>query len=169
MKALLGALLLAGCAGARPPAPVCVTACGMLTAAGRCEELKKQERRIVRELGGTLGLTRADVCEALKGWTVEVHRHDDKKDAKCSGQAWLLSPGFCALGYTHIDTRVVEVGDDRWETNALAHELVHVADFAALGHAGHCLWQHRGVKDALERLTGVPDWTPPEKSCVDSK
>lgn len=149
----------------------CETHCGM-RAPSNCEELQQLEDRVLDEFPKfSDGWSRADVCNALDGWSVAVHTvsETDRMACKQYGASWLLGfyegKAFCVAGYTHEGAKVVELLDDEWLTNPLAHELVHVVDIATKGDTGHCAWRERGIKDALKRINGVADYSAPEKDC----
>lgn len=169
MRALLAAaLVLVSCAtiGAGGGRPLCVTPCGMTSTEGDCEALQRFEGRALHLLSlRVFEFNEARMCRALKGWRVETHRIDPIVDKGCAPEGWRLFPGFCAAGYTHLDTQVIELSNTQWETNALAHELAHVADRDLTGKVGHCRWSDPGLRIALEDLTGSSDPSEPEPAC----
>ncbi len=70
------------------------------------------------------------------------------------------------LGYTHIETRTIDVIGPGLHGEVLGHEMVHVVDYAQLGHAGHCGWKTRGVTAAIYRLTGDHDLSETFEECL---
>lgn len=179
-RLLAAAVLLWSCAtmhGAGGPGP-CHTPCGMTTIEADCETLQRYEGQILRRL--ELGVTdyhERRMCRAINGWTVRLHRHDALPDKLCAADSWVLfidlwtGRPFCAGGYTHPDTKVIELGTTadaggfEWQPSALAHEITHVVDIDVTGRVGHCRWADPGLKMAIADLTGESDNTPPEASC----
>lgn len=137
----------------------------MTAAAGDCESLQRYESRIIHRLGSVGPFEERRMCRALKGWRVELHRHDPKLDVKCSERSWQLFVGFCAAGYTHPDTKVIEIGDLDWHSSRLAHEIVHVVDIDVTGKEGHCRWADASLITALNELALWPDPSRPESDC----
>lgn len=139
----------------------CATRCG-LKAPGNCVELQGLEDEFLWRMTGPLKTDPGSMCTALGEWTAYVHVYKHSDHIVCpSGGAWPLPlSGACALGYTHAETRGIEVTSLEWHQNALPHELVHAVEIVTAEHAGHCAWESRGIKGALQTLTGVRDWTP---------
>lgn len=94
-------------------------------------------------------------CEALDGWTVNVHAFYTVEDlAACNSGAWVYSPGVCILGFTHEVTRRLEIDRGPLQTGSLVHEITHVVDRAHRGELNHCKWRARGLRSAIEAVTG---------------
>lgn len=132
----------------------------MTTTEGDCESLQRFEGLAVAKLGTLPGWDSDRVCASLKGWKIELH----PKDRRCTHGGWLLFEGFCAAGYTHIDTKTIELASTDWRPSALAHEMCHVMDYKKLGHDGHCLWNERR-RSVLTYLMQHDDYTRPEATC----
>lgn len=110
----------------------------------------------VPEWGG-----RKAVCEALKGWRIELHERDPVDGIRCepyTGELawWDFGLHACLAGYTHRETHSVEVGNLDGQ-GALAHELVHAIDYSQGIPVGHCHWKERGILKALKEITGADD------------
>lgn len=160
-RARLAGLLLGGlmsCAAAKGRPSGCVTACGMEAETARCGALQRFEKRVVRVLANNVtGWDSKQVCAALDGWTVQVHVR--ALDEVCDVPSWSPAPisDLCVVGFTHPAAQVLEVDSDRWETNSLAHEMVHAIDFKSAGKLiGHCSWADRGIWKTLSKITGEP-------------
>lgn len=168
-RLLLALVLLSGCAHAKPRPFLCRTTCG-LTAPGisraECSALQDVERDTTIQLARYVaGWDEAKVCNALAGWTVEIHQFKPSDPIACGQGNW--HTGFlCVLGYTHQERRAVEVGSTDWRSGALAHELVHVTTIGLENTVGHCRWQERGIKAALRDINGWADNTRPEADCA---
>ena len=150
----------------RPTPQTCQTRCGLRSPAG-CPALQALEDRAVRAFGRLDWGGPEAVCAALQGWRIRVHPRRESDDIACSPRAWVLSAGLCALGYTHVESREVELPDTDFESNVIAHELVHVLDLTIHGHAGHCEWYSRGIKTALLEIQGLEDTSEAESSCAE--
>jgi hypothetical protein len=172
VRPLLAALMLlasASLAGDPPRKPLhsCITACGLRADLdeGKCEALNVAEARILRLYSLKVPEFKPGfaACMALDGWTVKVHKRT-KLDEACSIDSWLearfWTHPLCVYGYTHRDQHVIELADDAFTFNALAHELGHVLDHAfGTAQGDHCGWERRGLKDAILKATGEPDLT----------
>lgn len=148
----------------RPNLP-CVTRCG-LQGPSNCVELAGIEARAVEVFGRLDWGGPEQVCRALNGWQIKLHKYRYSDGVGCEGKAWVLYPGACALGYTEEATKEIELPDDNWREGALTHELVHALDLSLHGKAGHCLWGARGVKAGIEEIQGYPDESRAERWCV---
>lgn len=147
----------------RPPTPECITPCG-IRAPGNCETLQALERRAVRVFGDLGWGGPKGVCAALNGWELARHYRRPSDGVACGPRAWAVA-GFCVRGYTHVNTRTIELPDLEWRDGALTHELVHVLDLAVFDRAGHCAWEARGIKAALLEIQGYPDESDSESTC----
>ena len=134
----------------------------MQSAEGSCRALKKFENRFLRVSAQKIrGWDEETTCKALAGWRIEVHPLDQVDMTFC-GTSWLFANSLCIIGYTHVAERTIELLNTDFQHNALAHELVHVVDYATIGHSGHCNWKARGVLNMIEAVTGERE---EEKEC----
>jgi hypothetical protein len=177
LRVLLALLCLLACA-AVPPKPEdgklqeCETPCGLkafVYSEAQCASLKRFEARDQAEFGKDVTLfTPKDMCAAEEGWMIIVHKQTDQDRLECTDGAWLMPAGatkMCVIGYTHEGLHVVELSDDDFQHNSLAHELVHVTTIHKFKYTNHCGWAERGIKKALLAVTGSEDDTYPGADC----
>ena len=139
--------------------PDCVSFCGIHAITDHCREFQKLEQRALSNFGKVKGWEGLDLCGALAGWVIMPHARIPADDA-CGPDAWAYAtdPLMCVIGYTHEGLGLIELQTTSdWKATPLAHELAHVLDIKALGHAGHCHWTRRGIKAAIKATTGVAD------------
>jgi hypothetical protein len=137
----------------------CVTMCGMRAryeSLEDCEDLRRTESRTLAKYDKRVKWFSWNAgCLALRGWRVERHEFLST-DLKCPGLGWSVGTtehSLCVVGWTDVDNRKVEVMPIvSWSASSLPHEMGHVM----LG-LGHCGWKNRGVKRALEDVTGETD------------
>lgn len=176
MKALI-LLSVLSCAGAPAAperlAPKCLTPCGLEADFGpkACGELMAAERAAIDAYALHVPefKDKAADCRALHGWAVMVHQKI-KADKRCDtgdhawifGQGWLKDP-LCVVGYTYFAAQLIELTDEHAAVNAFAHEIGHVLDHYWKMEAKcnlHTGWKKRGLKAAIQDVTGAPDWSP---------
>lgn len=141
--------------------PPCTTRCGM-RGPGNCGELQRLEDAAVRVFARQVhGWSEPLICSALHGWTLQTHERTLLDKFTCGTIGWTMKADngipACFLGYTWIEHHTIEVTDQRWSSNALAHEMVHAIDFSTGHPVGHCRWMQRGIKPALLEITGELD------------
>ncbi len=171
VRRLMAALVcLTSCAtaptqAAAKPAPGCVTTCGLRASGVDCDALQALEDSALKNFErytDTISHDRA--CAAFNGW--EIVEHPMSPDDTCQPYGWTVVRRLCVSGYTHLERKQIELLTTKQLLRGpLAHELAHVADYSALGHAGHCRWLQRGIKRALMEITGVWDASKPESDC----
>lgn len=168
MRPLLLALLaLSACATASATPRRCVTTCGLVSNQGNCFGLQLLESRVLKTFDRYVdNWTQAQVCSALAGWEIRIHKRTPEDDG-CGTRGWMLHPHFCVAGFTNVERKQIELPDTLWTSGALSHELVHVVDLKLYGVAGHCRWGERGVNHALQTITGVDNPGQPERTCPD--
>lgn len=175
-RLLFPLLLLASCAAGRHnlssqpnDGPACMTPCGLIAKPKSCKALKAAELKILAAYAENVPEWTADeMCAAMKGWVLIVHKMKPKDEA-CRAlypypDVWTFG-NLCITGYTHWQIKVVEIGNEDWGHNALAHELGHVFSVSTGVGLGHCDWEARGIKAALKSATGKDDPTPSEGEC----
>lgn len=168
MKRLLSAaVLLLACAHAPGAgAGICRTRCGESATEGDCESLQRYEARAIRLLSLRVFEFREErICKALNGWKIEIHHHDPLLDKSCPERGWELFKGFCAGGFTHADTKVIEIGTSNWAESPLVHEMAHVADYDLTGRVGHCRWSDPGLLSVMQEMIGETEITRPGPEC----
>lgn len=143
----------------------CLTKCGM-RAEVECAQLQKLESAWVSAFATVYEEKPSKVCEALNGWRVVRHKVTPSDAIACRSNrgAWSLrGHGMCVVGFTRDEEKILEVNEAPWARGSLSHEMVHAVDLYFYGRAGHCAWEARGVKDALEKVTG--EYDPSEPDC----
>ncbi len=167
---LLPLLFLWACAAAHPiPSPLvdCKTPCGLhiITAGTECPAAKSTEARLLTALALDTLIDPVQACAAFDGWTVIAHGAATLKDQLMCDPGWWQ--GICVVGYTFDQFKLVEVSDEDWAHNALAHELIHVISLHLWQREGHCRWYEMGILNALKIVTGSWDYTRPEADCAE--
>lgn len=161
---LLTLVALEGCAHH------CVTDCGLVVdlAPQECTALRVQEGRTLDAFEHQVGWLRGSTCPLLNQWSIVAHTFVERDKLCGVDGAWVLSGGFCVQGYTHAETRTIELPDFRFQTNAFSHELVHVVQLGSWGDSavGHCWWAELGIKAALREAGAEEDSARVPSDCA---
>lgn len=164
-RLVAAAVLLLSCAtiDGAGGVPACTTRCGLTSTEGDCESLQRYEARVLRRFAGVFD--EGKTCSALRGWRVQLRRHDPLLDKGCTEYGWKLSPTFCASGLARPSDMTITITTTDWVESALAHEIAHVADWAVVGTMGHCRWRDERLTNALNDLANATEVNIAEKTC----
>jgi hypothetical protein len=170
-RVLLSALIFLACAAAPAPKPApttkpprCTTACGMTADLdeGECGALNIAEARALKAYADLVPAFRPGYagCVALADWHVQV-RVRTLLDARLCDTGWVMPYDgdlACIVGLTKFENKTITVTNKAFAFNALAHEIGHVLEHA-FDYRGpqHCAWRARGLKAAIEKVTGEKD------------
>src|SRR4029077_2046082 len=170
VKSTILIALLAACCTLRQDPP-CVSVCGMLPEKGGCGDLKDFEASTLLAVDRYADDIEArDLCQAVKGWKIEIHKFTEEDEDRCARGAWWEPiERHCVVGIAHPvwPPHTIELAHFHWKESALFHEMIHVVDIhrGKLTGPWHCGGELLGRKDALYDATGYPDTTREEKAC----
>lgn len=134
--AFLG-LLTGGCV---VPQADCYTECGMaVRGATDCERLSWFEAEGIE----AFSYLYEPLCDRLDAVSMQVVNAPDGK--------WTDDYGRTVAGLTFCDLSLVQIADNKYETNAYFHELAHVAQ-CPFQDVAHETWKGLGIWDKLDAL-----------------
>lgn len=134
--AFLG-LLTGGCV---VPQADCYTECGMaVRGATDCERLSWFEAEGIE----AFFYLYEPLCDRLDAVSMQVVNAPDGK--------WTDDYGRTVAGLTFCDLSLVQIADNKYETNAYFHELAHVAQ-CPFQDVAHETWKGLGIWDKLDAL-----------------
>lgn len=129
-------------------AGVCTTPCGAVVlnlTEERCTALARYETLTVQVLDPMLqDPKKYGVCRRLLYWTVKI------MDTHGTGY-WVDEWGRSVGGLTYPEFNLIELGTDRWEKSAFAHEATHAWHYPE-GDAEHLNWGALGYFKAFDEI-----------------